>query len=129
MIVTNYTHKTDHRNQSHQKSQWTISRNDELNCFHLMCENNWYKINCGWGMHLVRDLPTYLGVGVKRERQLFIAKFVDGNINGNWHGYPADYEENSQDIPPEDILISWYSAGYIKFAKVRKIIKQQPCRI
>lgn len=124
-----YIHKTDHRNRSARKSQWTISEQDERTCFVLMYDSKWYEGNCGWSLNLNNGIINYLGVSFIRQRRLFLAKFVDGNNNQRWHGYPADHISNEQDIPPGAILLVWKNAGYLSLPKVRKIIRGQPCNL
>lgn len=124
-----YTVKVDHRNNSRQKSQWTIAEQEERNCFHTMFNSNWYVSFDGWGLYIDNQKISYLGVGVDRSMKLFIAKFIDSNQNGLWHGYPANYIINQQDTPPEEILLDWVDKKYINMAKLRKINRNQPCRI
>ena len=45
-------------------------------------------------------------VGVLNNRELKLAKFVDGTNNNVWHGYPADHMTKSQDRPTTGILKS-----------------------
>ncbi len=61
--------------------------------------------------------------------RLFIAKFVDSNKNNKWHGYPANHVKNNQDIPPEEILLKWVNAQYIRMALVRKLIGGKKCKL
>lgn len=124
-----YIHKNDHRDRTRNKSQWSISMNDERDCFKIMYLSNWYSDNKGWGLHIVDHIIRYLGYSTNNSRSLFIAKFVDGSGDNIWHGYPGDHIANHQDIPTSNILTDWISAGYISFSKVRKILKGQPCNI
>ncbi len=124
-----YVHKADHRNNSPRKSQWKISDQDERTCFVLMYDSRWCERNCGWSLHLDNGIIDYLGVSVIRQRRLFLAKFVDGNNNQRWHGYPADHILNQQDIPTGEILLAWKYAGYLSFPKVRKLMRGQPCNL
>ena len=124
-----YIHKADHRNNSPRKSQWTISVRDEKTCFFRMYNLRWCEGNYGWSLHLNKGITNYLGVSVKRHRKLFLAKFVGGNNNQLWHGYPADHILNQQDTPTMEILLAWKLAGYISLPKVRKLIKGQPCNL
>lgn len=128
-IIPTYIIKIDHRNNSPRKSQWCISQVEENKCFQIMFESNWYQDFGGWGLYIDNGVINYLGVGVSNSIQLFIAKFIDSNKNGIWHGYPANYIANQQDTPSLEILLDWTEKKYINMAKLRKINKNQPCRI
>jgi len=125
-----YVHKSDHRDNTADKSQWTISEQEERSSFSLMYASKWIVENDkGWGLHIIDKTADYLGVGVNRARDLFIAKFVDGAHSNIWHGYPADYVANNQDKPDRRVLQEWGTVGYISFGKVRKVLKGQPCNL
>lgn len=131
-----YIHKIDHRNKSPQKSQWTISLEEERTCFsegmNLMFANCQPEALC-WGLHLKDGKVEYLGEAAAYSRNpyldLFIAKFVDGNRNNKWHGYPANPASNQQDIPPRDILKLWMSKGYLKASMIRRIARGKKCKL
>ena len=120
-----YIHSKYHRDNSYDKSQWTISEPEERNCFKLMLDLSWYANQIGWGLHLVSGHVEYLGLSRYRRRPLFIAKFVDGTGEDVWHGYPADHIWN--DIPSHIVLRNWREKGLISAAKVRKILRGQIC--
>lgn len=124
-----YIHKMDHRDGSHRKSQWTISEVDERSVFHRTYSKEWYDGTIGWGLHFTQNAILELGTGVNRIRRLFVAKFVDGNARGEWHGYPADYLANQQDAPDEVYLMAWCEKGYMSRAKMRKILQRKPCNL
>ena len=128
-----YFHKKDHRDGTNEKSQWIISPPQERACFLRAYEAHWCNQNgIGWGLHFENGQVAYLGKSRSREsepRDIFIAKFVDGNKNDKWHGYPADHVKNSQDIPPVKILKVWADAHYIRPALVRKLASGQKCKL
>lgn len=124
-----YIHKIDHRNGAPKKSQWTISTHDEESCFVKMYSTNWHDGCCGWGLYFNNGIVNYLGKGVKRNHNLFIAKFIDSSKVNIWHGYPADHNVNNQDTPPEELLEDWKKQGYLKLKKIRKIMRGQPCSL
>jgi hypothetical protein len=131
-----YIHKMDHRNGSAKKSQWTITEVEEGSCFGKAFVCQWSfperNYNC-WGLHFNEQRQVvYLGESKdegSEKYNLFIAKFVDGNRNNKWHGYPANYIQNNQDIPPRDVLLKWGNSGYISFAAIRKIMGGIKCKI
>ena len=129
-----YIHKSDHRSNSPDKSQWRITPDEEKDCFTGAIKAKWTNSSCGWGLHFDDTAKVmYVGVTAKsnpEERELFIAKFVDSNENSKWHGYPADpCNEKQQDIPPELILNDWLAKKYLRPQIVRKIGKGQKCKL
>ncbi len=125
-----YSSKVDHRDGTAIKSQWSIPLEDEEQAFVRSCGEGWIVGDHGWGLHLVEELPTFLGFGSRRRGrdgvQLFIARFDEGTAR-EWHGYPADPQFNNQDIPTEPVLSHWVSRAYITLAQKRRIMKAQPC--
>ena len=130
-----YTHKIDHRNNSGEKSQWTITELEEKSCFKYSLESYWNKPHyyISWGLYLKNDKVEYLGNSAKNEPefcQLFIAKFIDSSKNSNWHGYPANPSgQKPQDIPPENVLGDWLSKQYLRPQLIRKIARGQKCKL
>lgn len=118
-----------HRNGSTNKSQWTISENSEIQCFELARVSEWLLPRKGWGLYIVESKPEWLGVAQDHVTQVFIAKFVHDENSSEWHGYPADYRNNQQDIPEEKILKKWLLEERLLPAKIRKIAKGQPCNL
>ena len=90
--------------------------------------NTWQQDFSAWGLHIVNSTPDVLGKGVNKE-DLKVAKFVDGNKNNIWHGYPANILANKQDIPPTSILLLWEKLNYINKSDIRKINQQMPCNL
>ena len=124
-----YAIHPDHRNDHPRKSQWTISRSDEIATFDRAAQHHWLDSYRGWGLHIVDDSPRYLGRCVERSKRSFIAKFVGASTTDEWHGYPGDYARNSQDIPPPRVLQYWTQFSILSPAQVRRIAKAQPCRL
>ena len=89
--------------------------------------NHWIENESGWGLHYSNGVLDYLGLAQDHTTQVFIAKFV-GN-QGTWHGYPADHQQNRQDIPAERIRKIWIDTNVLRRAQIRKITKGQPCRL
>jgi hypothetical protein len=124
-----YTPKPDHRNNSPEKSQWTITEKDELKCFKNAYLKSWKKGQNAWGLHFNEDVVEYLGMSKDKSTRLFIAKFISDNFHGTWHGYPADYQHKPQDIPDPDILKDWIKNKLLKKAKISKIMQGKPCNL
>lgn len=128
-----YIHKIDHRNNSPEKSQWSIDESEERTCFKtsLKCDLN-KPLYSSWGLYLNNNKAEYLGTTAQREPeqyQLFIAKFVDSNKNNKWHGYPANPSGKPQDIPPDDVLNDWLKKEYLRRALIRKITQGKKCKL
>lgn len=127
-----YIFKIDHRNGNPDKSQWSISESMEISCFQRAYASWRCSPNNCWGLHLEKDKVAYLGItksSAPEERRLFVAKFINGNKNNRWHGYPADHVLHHQDIPPEDVLARWLQAQYLRPAVVRKLSRGQKCKL
>ena len=127
-----YIHKMDHRDNTYEKSQWTINPGSERDCFRLAHDSQWCITPHGWGLYFVNGKASNLGktsAQVTERRDIFIAKFVDGNRNSKWHGYPADHVKNRQDIPPVFVLRNWADSQFINWKTVRKITGGQKCKL
>ena len=122
-----YTSNPVHRNRTMGKSQWSITIEDENVCFSRAVANAWLVGQEGWGLHYPTGRPKYLGVAQDHTTQVFIAKFV--GASEVWHGYPADHQQNQRDIPDEGVLRKWMDAKFLSPAKVRKVLRGQPCRL
>ena len=125
----NYTIKLDHRNKSKEKSQWTISHQDEVNVFVNAYTCNWIYKDNAWGVFFDNENINYLGVAQDHSTQVFIAKFVNDTNQIDWHGYPADYQLHSQDIPDEAILNYWLIHNILPKSKINKIARGKPCKL
>ncbi len=110
------------------KSYWTVSRVDEVECFKNAIMKDWAKEHEAWGLKIISNNLSVLGCNVDGEK-LKIAKFVDSGQLNVWHGYPADFMRNIQDIPPTDILKEWVIQDYISKPKMLKIRQGQPCSL
>ena len=126
---TYYIHKPDHRNGTPRKSQWVISENLERLLFKTSKQKKWCDSNKGWGLYIVNGEVKYIGLAQDHKKRVFIGKFVDGNCNQIWHGYPADHQKNTQDIPPVKLLREWSDKDILRPSKIRKLAKGQPCNL
>lgn len=124
-----YEAHPDHRNGTRHKSQWLIPEPDEVKSFRLSHASDWLVNQVGWGLHLANNRPAVLGTSSDRMRQLFVARFIDGSANDIWHGYPADHVRRNTDIPNQGLLKEWMDSGYLKPAKVSKIVRGKPCNL
>jgi hypothetical protein len=124
-----YTPHEAHRNGNPVKSQWTISVPAELRCFAEARSDGWLDATFGWGLHRPAGVPDYLGVGVNRSRQLFVAKFVRAREGEAWHGYPADPQRNPQDLPQQSVRQAWLHEAILPAVLIRRMIKGQPCAL
>lgn len=129
-----YLSKQDHRDGTRIKSQWTISFEDEKAAFMRATTSGWISnATLRWGLHLTPSVPSALGSSAQAfgapTRNLFIAKFVDGNANDSWHGYPADPYKNQHDIPPSTVLKLWLGLSFLRPATIRKLVKGQLCAL
>lgn len=137
MPPASFTHKfaehqyfihPQHRNGNPNKSQWTITPNNEFESFKHAANSNWLTSCVGWGVFPITGAPDYLGVATDRITRLVIAKFVPYQET-LWHGYPANHIEKEQDIPDEFILKKWIDEAVLPKAKISKISKGKPCNL
>ena len=110
------------------KSIWILSHEEEIGCFVFSINSGWKNQIVSWGLSLLGTEMQIIGRNPENE-ELKIAKFVDGNGNNIWHGYPADYLRKSQDRPETCTLKSWVQHGYITKAKMSKIRLGQSCNL
>ena len=112
------------------KSIWTISHAEEVDCFIQAFNKNWKSEYEAWGIKLSNKNLEVVGEN-QREKKLKLAKFVNKNkTDANyWHGYPADYMNKAQDRPTTNILKEWVADGYLTKAKMRKIRNGQSCNL
>ena len=119
-----------------EKCVWTITEEEEVECFDNARQQGWIADEIGWGLryspealdaNMVSYRITHLGINFFQEN-LFIAKFV-GN-DQFWHGYPADYIRRSKaDKPQMEILNAWRIGGMISKSQMSKILKSKPCSL
>lgn len=117
--------------QRREKSLWSISVDDEVNCFILAHNNKWLlpSANSGWSLHICNyKKPGVLGINRFGE-DLKIAKFVNKSQAKEWHGYPADYERNINDRPKTEILIDWVDKAFIDKTCMVRIQKGKGCAL
>lgn len=127
--ITTYIISSQHRATGNpNKTVWTINYEDEVLCFKQSKTSNWIQGNYCWGLKAIGSNIQNIGVNFEDEI-LKLAKFVDGNQNNKWHGYPADYLRRSQDRPPTFILKNWVNLGYLTKSKMNKIRKGQSCNL
>ena len=128
-LIMAYVSNNQHRSQVPGKSQWSIPFNDELTCFNMAQSNGWVEADSAWGLHLLDNVLAYLGWAQDHQTCVFVAKFVGNRVGKQviWHGYPADHQNNQQDIPTQGILKIWLLNKVLKPAKIRRIMKGQRC--
>jgi len=119
----------DHRNHNQEKSQWIISKAEEITSFLDGYRKAWVHDNRAWGLHYANGSPDYLGQAIDGGRLLFVARFEDGNGNQRWHGYPADHQKKVGDRLPEELKQHWIRTNVLTPAKVRKLVKGEPCSL
>lgn len=126
---TNYLIHPHHRNRNPEKSQWTVTHQEELQSFTRALAAEWTVDSFGWGVHVVNGVASYLGIAVDKTTSLIIAKFIKDGVMNQWHGYPANHVENQQDIPPESVVNKWLNEGVLPTAKISKISKGKKCKL
>lgn len=117
-----YTSLKYHRDKNPKKSQWIVSVDQEVDCFAQTKSENWISKDRGWGIIIQNKRLGKIGISVLGE-DLSIARFECKNNNDEWHGYPADLKNKTDDIPIDDVLIVWRNSGYInksEFIKIRR---------
>lgn len=124
-----YFNHPHHRNNWPKKSQWSITKSEEKDCFAKTLSERWVLNGVGWGLHLVNEQVEYLGIGKDYRTRLFVAKFVDSNSTGLWHGYPADHQNNLSDIPKEQVLKRWLDERVLPKRKIGKLSRAQRCSL
>lgn len=125
-----YTTVSQHRvGGNSNKSIWSISLQEEVNCFQYSLSNNWLENYIGWGLRLSNNNQMEV-LGYNRLlNDLKIAKFIDGCENDSWHGYPADYRNKIQDRPPFKVLKEWGNNGFIHKHQISKIRSGKQCAL
>jgi len=127
--TANYIIASHHRKKGNpNKSIWTISFDEEVECFVQTMNGNWKAGTEAWGVKVLGDVLQVLGLN-NNKQELKLAKFVDGTNTNVWHGYPADYVSKSQDRPATNILKIWVDSGYLTKAKMSKIRLGQSCNL
>jgi hypothetical protein len=131
IVAPGFTYQVhpDHRNGTQSKSQWTISQTEELGVFGAAVARRWLLQNRGWGLYIQNDQFTVVGVSADQARRIFVAKFTASNAPQIWHGYPADHQIHSHDIPAPEIMKRWMDTNVLAPRKIRKLSKGQPCNL
>jgi len=125
----NYIISSQHRRTGNpNKSVWTITYDEEIECFIQSMNGKWKLDTQAWGLKVVNNVIQIIGLSPDNQ-ELKLAKFVDGNNINVWHGYPADYMKKSQDRPTTNILQIWVRSGFITKAKMSKIRLGQSCNL
>ncbi len=110
------------------KSIWTISYKDEIDCFIQSRVSEWIIGSICWGLKISDGKIQVIGKNQVSD-ELKIAKFIDGDNKNIWHGYPADHKSKKQDIPDMKILIMWAEKNFINKSEIRKIKQQLSCNL
>ena len=124
-----YIISSHHRrvNGNPNKSIWTLTYDEEVECFIFSYCSKWIDDKICWGLAVNGTNLRIVGRNFDNE-DLKLAKFVEANDN-LWHGYPADYLRKAQDRPATNTLKDWVSNGYITKAKMSKIRLGQSCNL
>lgn len=127
-----YTPNLQHRNASFaaQKSQWSISTADEINCFNQSVASRWScSKNFQWGLCINGATPVYLGVSqLPQQYSLFVAKFVSDQ-QSNWHGYPVAPWLSPFDKPSKNVVDIWKNSGLITSSQRARIMRGKLCSL
>lgn len=105
MLFHGYNLKLDHRNNSPQKSQWTISHLEEFEVFILGFKSKWSNESQDtiWSVYenlkvLGCENQNNANKGSKH-KGLIVAKFTKDSQH-IWHGYPiSSHSQNDAKIP------------------------------
>lgn len=140
--MCNYTYipNRNHHNNNPDKSQWTITEDEEISCFNLMYQSGWKDEDgkYGWGLKYTSPIATQFAIlekiGLTQQREITkIARFehsdtfADGHVE--WHGYPIDYQRRRSDIPVSKVLQLWVNARLITKSQMSKIQRMQKCNL
>ena len=117
------------RNGNSEKCIWTISREDEVNCFQDSRLQDWLEDTKGWGLKINAE-GSLDEVGISDQGEILkIGKFRDDNSTREWHGYPADYCRRQQDKPSQRILMDWKNKGLINKTQMNRITQCKKCSL
>ncbi|WP_373072079.1 hypothetical protein [Sulfurimonas sp.] len=115
-------------------SRWTIAISDEYNCFKNALAytgkrvNQYDSLELCWGIHTSYGSLSKLGEN-NNSTNIKFAKFTKHSNNREWHGYPADYQYNPQDVPETSFLKKLKEENYLTKAKLNKIIQGKSCNL
>src|SRR5437870_635033 len=103
-IASRYIISSQHRKKGNpNKCIWTVSLDDEVNCFVNTISQNWRNGTEAWGLRIINTVIQVVGQNNNMD-ELKLAKFIDGTNKDIWHGYPADYMQRAYDRPATNIL-------------------------
>lgn len=123
-----YVVKSDHRDGTAKKSQWTVPIPAEHETFRLAVINGWHDADRAWGLHLVEGSVAKLGkraAAYSDPADLYIAYF---HLDKVCHGYPSDPVKRSSEIPPEAVRRNWIDISVMRPQAVRKLGRGLPCK-
>ncbi|WP_438282618.1 hypothetical protein [Pseudomonas alabamensis] len=127
----NYTPNPQHRNSSFsaQKSQWTITVHEEIECFTMAADASWFAKDCYWGLCPGQSSLRPVGMAPPPHScPVHFAKFV-GDTLQNWHGYPIAHWVAPYDKPPEVVLKGWQTNGIISKPQFARILRGKKCAL
>lgn len=117
-----------HRNGTADKSQWTISVDDELDLFAKTKRDGQIYDDKGYALWIIGNDACVLGI-TEHQSETRLARFVDGTRSDHWHGYPANYMRAKNDIPPMSLLRQWKESGLIEKSDITRLKLQKPCSL
>ena len=117
-----------HRNGTPDKSQWTISVDDEFDLFAKTKLDGQIYDDKGYNLWIVNETAEVLGY-TEHGSETRMARFEDGTRSDHWHGYPANYLRAKNDIPPMALLRDWKAKGLIRKSDITRIKQQKPCSL
>ena len=114
---------------SENLSIWQVDYQSEVQCFIDSIDSSYAVGHRAWGF--ISSPPfSKLGIGKFSNEitELFMAKFVDGDKNDKWHGYPCYYKRVA-DTPPKSVLTRWVKEEIITKKQMSKISQRQICKL
>ena len=127
-VTQKYLVSPAHRRRQAGKSRWTISVDEEVECFIHSQTHNWIEASTAWG--IIQNGNGLLILGLSTTNiSLKLAKFVDSDGTNLWHGYPADFVRNNHDRPGMLTLHDWKTRGFIEKHHMIKIRKGKECNL
>lgn len=102
-------------------SIWTIGYREEYIVF-LKSKPHLSNDGISWGVHTPNGRMAKLGDSNCGNYDLIFAKYTSHENNDDlWHGYPANYIKNTQDVPSNNFLKDLVLKNYLTKAKRKKI--------
>lgn len=114
-----------HRNQTPQKSQWTVPELVEFKVFVSGAEitPGGYANTEIFGLSIADGRPSVLGLSEAGE-SVVLAKYTRDQVE--WHGYPYSHTRPKQSVP-RSILECWRVTGLISKPIYSRILRKQTC--